>query len=244
MATWKHNVLNQSSRQDGTARIPLVFAILLVIALGALAAPQQQYRPVGRDRDRDHEGYRDRDRDRFGGNRNTILILGYERVTSDFGGGNGGRPAPDALCDPGFVAIGFHVQTGEFFNQAWLDCAPMRSDGSLGQERRTTARTGSPGGRPVADAFCSEGLALRGLRGRVGASIDEAAGECSSVREIGQRFNNPRSEFTQPVARPRAGGRPAGAECPAGFVVTGFRSNSGEYMDHLWLVCSELQRTY
>ena len=107
-----------------------------------------------------------------------------------------------------------------------------------------TARTGSPGGRPVSDASCSPGLALRGLRGRTGASIDEAAGECTTVREIGQRFANPRSELTQPVARPRAGGRPAGAECPAGFVVTGFRSMSGEYMDHLWLVCSELQRTY
>jgi hypothetical protein len=50
--------------------------------------------------------------------------------------------------------------------------------------------------------------------------------------------------MTQSVLRPRAGGHPAGAECPAGFVVTGFRSNSGEYMDHLWLVCSEVQRSY
>jgi Ni/Co efflux regulator RcnB len=232
-----------------------VFAILLVIAMGALAAPQQNRpqqdqdrdRDGWRDRDRDRDGWRDRDRDRDrfrGGDREMLLILGYQRVTSDFGGGNGGRPAPDALCDPGFVAVGFHVQTGEFFNQAWLDCAPMRSDGSLGQERRMTSRTGSPGGRPVSDAYCSPGLALRGLRGRTGASIDEAAGECSSVREMAQRFGNTRTEMTQSVLRPRAGGHPAGAECPAGFVVTGFRSNSGEYMDHLWLVCSELQRSY
>ncbi len=242
MKSTKQTLTCLTSRQDGTARILPVFAILLVIALGALAAPQQ-YRPP---QDRDRDGYRDpdRDRDRPRGDRDVILILGYDRVTSDFGGGNGGRPAPDALCDPGFVAVGFHVQTGEFFNQAWLDCAPMRSDGSLGQERRMTARTGSPGGRPVSDAFCPPGLALRGLRGRTGASIDEAAGECSSVREIAQRFENPRAEMTQSVVRPRAGGRPAGAECPAGFVATGFRSMSGEYMDHLWLVCSELQRTY
>ena len=217
-----------------------VFATLLAIALGALAAPQQ-YRPP---QDRDRDGWRDHDRDRSRGNDNSILILGYDRVASDFGGGNGGRPAPDALCDPGFVAVGFHVQTGEFFNQAWLDCAPMRSDGSLGQERRMTARTGSPGGRPVSDASCSPGLALRGLRGRTGASIDEAAGECSSMRDIAQRFENPRTELTQSVLRPHAGGHPAGTECPAGFVVTGFRSYSGEYMDHLWLVCSELQRSY
>lgn len=235
--------VSRTSGQNGTARIVPVFAILLAIALGALAAPQQ-YRP--QDRDRDHDGWRDRDRDRdwSRGDRDTILILGYDRVTSDFGGGNGGRPAPDALCDPGFVAVGFHVQTGEFFNQAWLDCAPMRSDGSLGQERRMTSRTGSPGGRPVSDAYCSPGLALRGLRGRTGASIDEAAGACSSVRDIAQRFGNPRTEMTQSVLRPRAGGRPAGAECPPGSVVTGFRSNSGEYMDHLWLVCSQLQRSY
>lgn len=255
MATLNHRLLTTISRQDGTARILPLLAILLVIALGALAAPQQQYRPSqGRDgfRDRDRDGFRDRDRDgdryhdgdRGRGDRDVILILGFQRVTSDFGGGNGGRPAPDALCDPGFVAVGFHVQTGEFFNQAWLDCAPMRSDGSLGQERRMTARTGSPGGRPVSDAYCSPGLALRGLRGRSGASIDEAAGECTSVREIAQRFEGPRSELTQSVVRPRAGGHPSGAQCPAGFVVTGFRSMSGEYMDHLWLVCSELQRTY
>jgi len=251
MATLKHGLLTSTSRQDGTARILPLLAILLVIAMGALAAPQQQYRPSqDRDgyRDRDRDGFRDRGHDgyrgRFGGDRDVILILGFQRVASDFGGGNGGRPAPDALCDPGFVAVGFHVQTGEFFNQAWLDCAPMRSDGSLGQERRMTARTGSPGGRPVSDASCSPGLALRGLRGRSGASIDEAAGECSSVREIAQRFDNPRSELTQSVMRPRAGGHPSGAQCPAGFVVTGFRSMSGEYMDHLWLVCSELQRTY
>ena len=255
MATLKHKLLTSTSGQDGTARILPLLAILLVIAMGALAAPQQQqYRPSqDRDgyRDRDRDGFRDRghdgdrgDRGRFGGDRDVILILGFQRVASDFGGGNGGRPAPDALCDPGFVAVGFHVQTGEFFNQAWLDCAPMRSDGSLGQERRMTARTGSPGGRPISDASCSPGLALRGLRGRSGASIDEAAGECSSVREIAQRFESPRSELTQSVVRPRAGGHPSGTQCPAGFVVTGFRSMSGEYMDHLWLVCSELQRTY
>jgi hypothetical protein len=224
-----------NSKRSGTAlRVVTVSAILFLIALAALAAPQYQ----GRDRDRDHDRDRDRDHDR------TILILSHERIARDFGGGNGGRPAPDALCEPGFVAVGFHVQTGEFYNQAWLDCAPMRSDGSLGDERRMTGRTGSPGGRPVSDASCSNGLALRGLRGRTGASIDEAIGECSLIRDIAQRYDNPRTEFTQSVVRPRAGGRPAEGQCPAGSVVTGFRSMSGEYMDHLWLVCSELHRSY
>ena len=189
-----------------------------------------------------HDRWQERDRNR--GERGSILILGYDRVMRDFGGGNGGRPAPDAVCDPGFVATGFHVQTGEFYNTAWLDCAPMRDDGSLGEERRMTVRTGSPGGRPVIDAYCPQGMALRGLRGRTGASIDEAAGACSYLRDIGQRYDNPRTEFTQPVRIPRPGGRPADTACPAGAVVTGFRSMSGEYMDHLWILCSELQRSY
>lgn len=206
-------------------------AILLLVALGAIAKPQYS------DRDRD------RDRDRYS-DRGSILILSYDRLARDFGGGNGGRPSTDAQCDPGFVAVGFHVQTGEFYNQAWLDCAPMRSDGSLGQERRMTSRTGSLGGAPVHDARCSNGRALRGLRGRTGASIDESVGECSLVHDMGQRYGNPATELTDSVTRPRPGGRPAQAECPAGFVVTGFRSMSGEYMDHLWLLCSELQRTY
>ncbi len=221
-------------RQSTTSRVASVIAILVLIALAALANPQYQ----DRDRDRDHDRGRDRGYDR------TILILSHERMARDFGGGSGGRPAPDALCDPGFVAVGFHVQTGEVYNQAWLDCAPMRSDGSLGDERRMTGRTGSPGGRPVSDASCSNGLALRGLRGRTGASIDEAIGECSLVRDIAQRYDNPRTEMTQSVMRPRPGGRFAEGQCPAGSVVTGFRSMSGEYMDHLWIVCSELQRSY
>jgi hypothetical protein len=223
-------------RNSAVARVAIVGAILSLVALAALAAPQYQNRE--RDRDRDHDRGRDRGFER------AILILSYDRVARDFGGGSGGRPAPDALCEPGFVAVGFHVQTGEYYNQAWLDCAPMRSDGSLGEERRITARTGSPGGRPVSDASCSNGLALRGLRGRTGASIDEAIGECSLVRDIARRYDNPRTEFTQSVMRPRPGGRPAEGQCPAGSVVTGFRSMSGEYMDHLWLVCSELKRSY
>ena len=212
-----------------------VFPVLAILLLSAIAAAAQ-------DHDRDHD--RDHERDRRDHGRDTILILSYERIARAFGGGPGGRPSRDALCDPGFVAVGFHVQTGEFYNEAWLDCAPMRSDGSLGEERRRTTRTGSPGGRPVGDAFCSEGGVLRGLRGRTGASIDEAAGECSSLRDIAQGFDNPRTELTQPVMRPRPGGRPSEAQCPAGSVVTGFRSTSGEYMDHLWIVCSDLQRSY
>ncbi len=116
-------------RQSGTARILPVFVILLVAALGALAAPQYE------DRDR---GY---DRGRYGG----ALTVSRESTALDFGGGNGGRPAPDALCEPDSVAVGFHVQTGEYFNEAWLDCARIRRDGRLGRETSMTQRTGSPG---------------------------------------------------------------------------------------------------
>jgi len=220
-----------------------ILASFFLIALAApLLAQDRGYdrdHDRGYDRDHDRDQYRDHDRER-----GSILILSNERVTADFGGGNGGRPSQDAQCDGGFVAVGFHVQTGEFYNTAWLDCAPMRSDGSLGDERRMTTRTGSPGGRPVYDARCSNGRALRGLRGHTGGSIDDAAGACSFVRDLAQRNPNPQAEMTETIARPRPGGHPAQADCPAGFVVTGFRSNSGEYMDHLWLICSEIQRSY
>jgi len=213
---------------QAVTKIIFVFAILLLIAFAALAAPQ----------DRDHDRDRDRDRDH---DRPPIRVSG-ERISRDFGGGRGGRPAPDAMCERGFVAVGFHVQTGEFFNEAWLDCVRLRRDGELGDEQRMTGRTGSPGGRPVHDAYCPQGTVLRGLQGRTGASIDEAIGECSHVRAIAERRENPRIEMTQPIYRPNPGGRPAEAQCPPGAVVTGFRSMSGEYMDHLWIVCSELRR--
>lgn len=247
-----HQEQQRSTWQRATARVAPIFvtAILFVVAIAALAAPQAQYQNQNQDRDRyreqdrDHDRDHDRDGDRDHNRGGVIFILGFERNMRDFGGGNGGRPAPDALCDPGFVAVGFHVQTGEFYNQAWLECAPMRSDASLGDERRLTGRTGSPGGAPVHDARCSYGKALRGLAGRTGASIDQASGECTNVRDIAQRFENPPTELTQPVSIPRPGGRPAQADCPTGSVVTGFRAMSGEYMDHLWILCSELHRSY
>jgi hypothetical protein len=228
MTTSHHGQRNQTGDTRGqrmAARVAPIFvsAILLVIALGALAAPRYQ--------DRDHD--RDRAFDR-------PVFVSRERIAQDFGGGNGGRPSPDAQCPPDSVAVGFHVQTGEYFNQAWLDCAPIRPDGRLGDEIVMTERTGSPGGRSVHDAMCPKWFALRGLRGRTGASIDEAVGECSPLREIADRSDRPRTEWTQPVTRPNPGGHPAQAECPIGSVITGFRSMSGEYMDHLWVVCSEL----
>ena len=207
----------------------LISAILLIVAMAALAGPQQ---------DRDHERDHDRDRAFDRG----FIHVSHERMALDFGGGNGGRPSPDAQCEEDAVAVGFHVQTGEFFNTAWLDCVHVRPDGDPGDELHPTGRTGSPGGRPVHDAFCPKGFALRGLRGRTGASIDEAFGICSPLREIAERREHPATERTEPVIRPEAGGHPAAAECPLGSVVTGFRSNSGEWMDHLWVLCSELRR--
>lgn len=249
----------KTSLRSHSLRVASLFAILLLIAFAALAAPQN--------RDRDH----DRDRD----DRDGLHVRSRDPIMRDFGGGSGGRPSRDALCEPGFVAVGFHVQTGEFFNQAWLDCARMRPDGDLGDDIRMTERTGSPGGRPVWDAHCRRGRALVGLRGRTGASIDEAVGECTYVRDIGEmrgdRYDNDRRgddrraddrdayrrdayrhdddrrdehriDFTESITRPRPGGRPAETHCPPGAVVTGFRSMSGEYMDHLWIVCSAVVR--
>ena len=222
-----HTVISQRSiLRKMTARSTpfLSVAILSLIAFAALAAAQ----------------YPNQERDRAF-DRGPVRV-GHERMAVDFGGGGGGHSTPDAVCEGDFVAVGFHVQMGEFFNNAWLDCVHVRPDGNLGDEVRRTEKTGSPGGSPVLDAFCPRGMVLRGLRGRTGASIDEAVGICSPLREIAERRERMPTESTQPVARPHAGGHPAGAECAPGFVVTGFMSKGGEYMDHLWVLCSELRR--
>ena len=223
MQTSSHNIRNSSRR--GLAPF-FIASILFLIAFGALAAPR------GQDRERDR-AFPDREH----------LWVSRERAAFDFGGGPGGRPSPDALCEPESVAVGFHVQTGEYINTAWLECAAIR-EGHLADEVRPTGRTGSPGGRPVTDAFCPGHMVLRGLRGRTGASIDEAAGICSPLHEIADRIDNPRTELTQWTMRPHPAGHPSEALCPPGAVVTGFRSMSGEYMDHLWIVCSELRREH
>lgn len=198
--------------------------------------------------------------------RDAILLLGCDAREFDFGGGPGGRRVADARCDMGFVAVGFHVRTGEFFNETWLDCAPMRSDGTLGEERRLTNRTGAPGGRDVRDAQCSPGTALRGITGRTGASIDEVSGMCGPIhghdvrrhdddrhdddrrddrrRDDDRRERGNRMDLTVPVTTPRPGGHPAEAQCPPDSVLVGFRTRSGEWIDHLSILCSEVQRTY
>jgi hypothetical protein len=219
---------DNTSAQRGASRIAPLGAVAVLIALAGLATAQY---PDHDDRDRDYRHDRP-------------IVVGREQVAIDFGGGNGGRPSPDAQCPPNFVATGFFVQTGEFFNQAWLSCAPIRPDGRLGRRGTLTGRTGSPGGRPVHRAACPENFALRGLRGRTGGSIDEAAGECTPLREIAERNDRPRTEFTEPITIPHPGGHPAAAECPLGSVVTGFRSTSGDWMDHLWVLCSELHHEH
>ena len=213
------DVSTSNSSRTFIPRLAPLLSIFFLILVGALAIPRGGAQDRYQDHDRDHDGFIRVSRDQF---------------DRDFGGGRGGRPSPDAQCELGSVAVGFHVQTGEYFNQAWLDCAPVRPEGWLGDEHRMTNRTGSPGGRPVWDAFCPNGFALCGLRGRTGASIDEAAGVCSPLREIAERRDDPRTAITQPITRPR----------PGGAVVTGFRSLSGEYMDHLWILCSELHREH
>lgn len=211
----------RSSSSQGAARIAIVFVILFVIALAALAAPQYPGRP--------------------GPGPGGPEFVGRQRIPYDFGGGNGGRPSQDALCEPNAVAVGFHIQTGEYINEAWLDCSWVRPDGRVTGDRRMTGRTGSPGGRPVSDAYCRRGMVLRGLRGNTGGSIDTMAGMCSPLEDIASRNPRPRTQMTRPVMRPHPGGRPAGVECAPGQVVTGFRSNSGEYMDHLWILCSDVR---
>jgi len=176
--------------------------------------------------------------------RNYIYLIASDRMSRDFGGGTGGRYLTEAACESGFLAVGFHVRTGEYFNQAWLDCLPIRSDGTLGEELRTTARIGSPGGNTEHYARCSYGRVLRGITGRTGESIDEAAGECSSVKDIGDRFESPGTEPTAAIARPRPGGKPTEVACPAGYAMVGFQVKHGEWMDHLWILCSEIRRTY
>jgi hypothetical protein len=168
--------------------------------------------------------------------------MGREVVERDFGGGGGGRPVPDARCEPGFAAVALHVQTGQYFNEAWLDCARMRRDGNLGDEFRTTGRTGSSGGRSVYDAPCRPGKVMIGLIGRTGASIDEASGVCGSLRDVTDGNNRVKTEVTNRITIPNPGGRRAGAQCPAGFVMVGLRSRSGEWMDHLSILCAEVRR--
>ena len=168
--------------------------------------------------------------------------FGYpsQPITIDFGGGPGGRNITNATCEPGSVAVGFRARIGEFFNEVWLECAPLRFDGSLAGGFRETAAAGQAGGKAEKSARCPNGQVLRGLKGRTGASIDQIAGVCSNPQEI--RDNpEPRTAKTSTVSRPNSGGQPAEASCPVGSALVGFQTKSGEYIDHLWIQCTDLR---
>jgi hypothetical protein len=163
-----------------------------------------------------------------------------QNVTVDFGGGSGGRNVTYATCDPGSVAVGIRVRTGEYLNQAWLECSPLRPDGSLGGGSRVTAPAGQSGGRVENAARCPNGQVLRGLRGQAGSSVDLITGVCASPGEIRDR-PQPRSTQTSSVSIPRPGGRPVQAPCPQNAAIVALQAKSGEYMDHLWIQCADLR---
>ena len=160
---------------------------------------------------------------------------------SDFGGGPGGQQFSDARCKPGSVATGFHVQIGKYFNLVWVDCAVLRPNGALDRNVRSTSQAGSPGGNDVRDAQCPFGQGLIGLQGRTGGSIDVAVGVCADPREVADR-RNPRTQLTNSIAIPSPHGQPAQAPCQVNQVMVGIRAKSGQWIDHLWVLCSDIQR--
>jgi len=159
----------------------------------------------------------------------------------DFGGGPGGSAVSDARCGPDAVAVGFHVQMGQFFNLIALDCAHVRPDGTLARRERLSDQAGTPGGREQRDAGCPEGMAMVGFQGSTGASIDEAAGMCVDPRAIPDPRGYPQPQLTNAITIPHPGGRPALAQCSAGQVMVGVRAKSGQWIDHLWILCSNIE---
>lgn len=213
-----------------TRQVHAGVVVLILTALATLAVSESAW------------GQEDRDRDRDGG----YSINSFRPVQIDFGGGGGGKRFSEAKCGPGSVATGFHVQMGEFFNLVWVDCAHLRRNGSLDRDLTSTEQAGTPGGRRVADAQCPAGSGLIGLRGRTGASIDEAVGQCVDPRDVmerrEERHEGRRPEFTNPITTPNPGGQPAEARCEPGQVMVGLRAKSGEWIDHLWVLCANIEQ--
>ena len=221
-------------RVDNTWRAAVFFlAILATVAISNSARAQRDEREEREQREQREQ----RERNEHG-----YTVESSNPRPMDYGGGRGGSNISDARCGPESVAVGFHVQMGQYYNLVWVDCAHLRPDGNLGHNERSTEQAGTPGGRDVRDAGCPEGQALVGLQGSTGASIDEAAGLCVDPREIPDPRGNRRVQFTNAIAIPHPAGRPAQAQCSAGEVMVGFRARSGQWIDHLWVLCADLHR--
>ena len=114
------DVSTSNSSRTFIPRLAPLLSIFFLILVGALAIPRGGAQDRYQDHDRDH----DRDRDGF-------IRVSRDQFDRDFGGGRGGRPSPDAQCELGSVAVGFHVQTGEYSirpGSIALPCVPK--DGS------------------------------------------------------------------------------------------------------------------
>jgi hypothetical protein len=226
----KTNILNEENTLI-RGRINPSVAVLILLVASVISNPAW----AQRDRDREPEERRD----------SGYSIASFRPpLQIDFGGGPGGQEFTDARCGRESVATGFHVQMGEYFNLIWVDCARLRRNGSLDRDLTSSPQAGKPGGNRVADAQCSGGLGLIGLRGRTGEAIDEAAGVCADPREVEDRDRREhfRPEFTTAIAKPSPGGQPIQAMCQPGQVMVGIRAKSGRWIDHLWILCSNIER--
>lgn len=162
-------------------------------------------------------------------------------TAKDFGGGLGGSLVQDSTCPTGSVTVGFFSRTGSYTDSVGVICNPLNRNGTVNGSEQYGIRIGDPGGHTDHVSTCPEGRVMRGLGGKTGAYIDQMKGMCSFGQDIARQLPG-LSTAISPVVDATGGGNEASAECPSGSAITGLRTRSGAYIDHMWVLCSPIGR--
>ncbi len=146
-------------------------------------------------------------------------------------GGNGGT-ASTLSCPGGYVAVGIYGQAGSWINQLGLNCALLKSDGTLGSPVSTGSDGGSGGSSFQYD--CPNNQAIVGFSGRAGWYVDQLGVYCSEIKNW---RSNGTIQFKSPAAG-GSGGTKFNDYCPASYVLTSVSVRTGWWVDREQGTCS------
>ncbi len=148
-------------------------------------------------------------------------------------GGDEGTPF-SLRCPAGQVGVGVTVRSESSVYAVALSCAPIATDGALG-DAHATRPGGGPGGTSASER-CPAGQVVAGLTGRSGVRIDRVGVQCAPL--TAGTVGEPAAEG--PPQHGGNGGDAFADTCPAGHAVTGFDGRAADTLVALRAQCTRV----
>lgn len=147
---------------------------------------------------------------------------------TELAGGSGGS-AFNLDCGANMSLVGIQGKAGSMVDSVQGVCAQINADGSKLGGNKLTGKAGGAGG----DSYhlqCLGGSTIKGIKGHVGAYVNELTAHCSATTP----------EFTGSVGR--ANGTWFNRSCPANMDARLIRGRAGSWIDAIGLGCKTAQR--